>query len=79
MKSVWCAKDRQAAMDIAKGVSIGDLPEPGCTAAKAVDKGFALGVKIGIRGTPAIFLPDGRLLEGYVPANQLIKLLRTNT
>jgi thiol:disulfide interchange protein DsbC len=75
MKSVWCAKDRQKAMSIAKGITEGVLPKPGCPEARAVDQGFALGIKIEIRGTPAIFLPTGRLLEGYVPAKELVQLL----
>ena len=78
MRSVWCSKDKTGAMDIAKGISEGKLGASDCQGGDAVDKGFELGRKIGIRGTPAIFLPDGRLLEGYVPANQLIKIIFTD-
>ena len=78
LKSVWCAKDRQSAMNIAKGVSDGKLPSSNCNAANAVDKGFQLGVNIGLRGTPAIILSNGQAIEGYLPAEKLIQLVRSN-
>jgi len=36
---------------------------------------YALGNKIGVRGTPAILMEDGELLPGYVPAKDLAKYL----
>ncbi|MCW8963046.1 MAG: thioredoxin fold domain-containing protein [Gammaproteobacteria bacterium] len=78
MKAVWCAKDRTVAMDIAKGVNSGDIDMNGCMEAAAVDRGYEFGLKIGLRGTPAIILQNGRMLEGYVPADRLIELSRTN-
>ena len=77
LKSVWCAGDRQAAMNIATGIKQGKLPSGDCTAASAVDKGFQLGTKIGLRGTPAIILSNGQMIEGYLPAKQLAQLVRT--
>ena len=65
--SVWCAEDRNAAMDLAKA---GDEPE-----AKQCDNPVqaqkALGEQLGVRGTPTIFLEDGTILPGYVEAAQL--------
>jgi thiol:disulfide interchange protein DsbC len=78
LKSVWCAKDRNAAMDIAKGIVPGELSTKDCDAAAAVDRGYELGVKVGLRGTPAIILENGLMLEGYMPANKLITLSRSN-
>jgi thiol:disulfide interchange protein DsbC len=39
-----------------------------------VAKQYALGQTIGVSGTPAIVLANGRLIPGYQPAAQLAKL-----
>ncbi len=51
-----------------------EIPPPTCET-DAVDKNIALAKKLGIRGTPAIILPDGRLLTGNKKAEELIKLI----
>jgi thiol:disulfide interchange protein DsbC len=76
MRAVWCADDRRLAMDIAKGVASGQLVKGDCASATAVDAGYRLGQKIGIRGTPAIVFPDGSIQAGFVPANQVITRLK---
>jgi len=78
LKSVWCAKDRNAAMDIAKGISPGKLDTTDCDAAAAVDRGYQLGIEVGLRGTPAIILQSGLKVEGYMPSDKLIALSRSN-
>ncbi|NOZ26381.1 MAG: thioredoxin fold domain-containing protein [Nitrospirae bacterium] len=50
------------------------IPAPKCET-DAIDKNIALAKKLGIRGTPAIILPDGRLLSGNKTAADLIKLI----
>jgi len=75
MRAVWCAEDRRAAMDSAKGAGIGKLGSGDCTGVKAVDAGYGLGQKFGIRGTPAIVLPDGSIQPGYMPASRLLARL----
>jgi len=40
-----------------------------------VDKNIELAKRLGIRGTPAYILPDGRLETGYRPAEELIRLI----
>ncbi|UTW08855.1 thioredoxin fold domain-containing protein [Pseudomonas benzenivorans] len=65
--SVWCAKDRQAAMDLAKARK--DVPEAQCD--NPVAQQYALGQMIGVNGTPAIVLANGKLIPGYQPAPQL--------
>ncbi len=75
MRSVWCESDRAAAMTEAKsetGYLIGDTD---CDAAAAVATGYELGVEIGIGGTPAIILPDGRMIPGYQPYPNLLRAL----
>lgn len=36
---------------------------------------YALGLKLGVRGTPAIFLDNGEELDGYLPVPQLLQAL----
>ena len=75
MKSVWCAKDRQNALGVAKGTHSGTVDKKDCEAGKAVDDGYALGKSIAISGTPAILTEKGVLIEGYIPQKQLLKRL----
>ena len=75
LRSVWCAKDDTKAMDIAKGVDRGALPDGDCERADMVDKGFQLGREIGINGTPALFSENGTRFNGYVPHAELIPML----
>lgn len=70
LASVWCAKDRQDAMNKAKARQ--ELPPGKC--ANPVMKQFALGQAIGVNGTPAIVLANGQLIPGYQPAPQLAKV-----
>ena len=39
---------------------------------------YELGQSFGINGTPALVLPDGRLIPGYQPAAALVEALRQN-
>jgi len=75
MLSVWCSKDRNKAMNIAMGVSSGKLGNGNCGADKVFRAGFELGRKAGVKGTPAIYLPNGSLIGGYVPAQKIIESL----
>jgi thiol:disulfide interchange protein DsbC len=68
---VWCAPDHNAALTRAK--LGGSLPEPGC--ATPVSDHYALGQRIGVRGTPAIFNEAGDLIGGYLPPATLAKVL----
>lgn len=70
LASVWCAKDRQAAMGKAKASE--KLPAGTCD--NPVAKQYALGLSIGVQGTPAIILADGQMIPGYQPASQLAEL-----
>ncbi|MBI5888706.1 MAG: DsbC family protein [Deltaproteobacteria bacterium] len=40
-----------------------------------VDNNLKLGKELGLHGTPAIILPDGRLIPGYVPADVLLNMI----
>lgn len=72
MKAVWCAQDKQKAMSIAKGTVEGKLGKKECADSKAVDAGYEFGKRIGITGTPALILPNGQRIHGYIPVKQLL-------
>jgi thiol:disulfide interchange protein DsbC len=69
---VWCASDRHAAMNTAKaGKSVDSTTD--CV--NPVDDHMLLGSLVGVTGTPAMVLSNGKLVPGYVPADRLIKVL----
>lgn len=68
--SVWCSKDRQAAMNLAKARK--EVPSASCD--NPVAREYELGQTIGVNGTPAIILADGQLIPGYQPAPELAEL-----
>jgi thiol:disulfide interchange protein DsbC len=71
MVSVWCAEDRQQAITDAKAKK--EVKSATCN--NPVDKEYELGKRLGVSGTPAMLLPNGELVPGYVPAKQLIAFL----
>lgn len=76
MQSIWSTKERKDAFDNAyKGGKI----SPASSMVPYVQMQFNVGRKLGISGTPAIILPNGQLLSGYVPANELINILNRNS
>ena len=64
---VWCADDRIESVGIAKAG--GEVEYRECD--NPVSTHYELGQEIGIRGTPAIILDDGRTIAGYVPPRRL--------
>jgi thiol:disulfide interchange protein DsbC len=75
LRSVWCAEDRVAAANEAMQPGIQTVNDGRCARASAVDAGHRLGTSIQLRGTPGILLPDGRLIQGYRPAAELLQAL----
>jgi len=69
--SVWCSKDKQDALTKLKQ----DQPVPMATCDNPVAAQFQLGAQIGVNGTPALFLPNGKLMPGYLPPADLAKEL----
>jgi len=69
--SVWCEKDKQAAMTRSKAGET--LPKAECD--NPVKDEYELGQMIGVTGTPAIILEDGAMLPGYIPPAKLAKAL----
>lgn len=71
-ESVWCAKDRQKAMDDAK--LHGKVAQRRC-ADSPVKEQLDIGQKIGVTGTPAIVFSNGHLMPGYAPPRKLAAIL----
>ncbi|MGZ4959044.1 MAG: bifunctional protein-disulfide isomerase/oxidoreductase DsbC [Methylomonas sp.] len=69
--SVWCAADRNKALTAAKK---GEALEAK-TCNNPIDRHMALGEDFGMSGTPMIVTEKGNVLPGYVPAQQLAKIL----
>lgn len=72
LKQVWCADNSSEAMNAAKRGETLDAPAD-CD--NPVAQQYHLGGELGVRGTPAIIFPDGRLVPGYVPAERLAAML----
>jgi thiol:disulfide interchange protein DsbC len=71
MQSVWCAHNRNKAMNEAKQgmrVSPASCDNP-------VEQQYVLGQDIGVRGTPAIYTQRGQALPGYLPPDRLLQAL----
>ncbi len=69
--AVWCASDRVKAVGeakVGKAVAMKSCTNP-------IAENHAVAERLGVNGTPAIFLEDGRRLPGYVPADQMLTLL----
>lgn len=74
MEAVWCSKDRKSAITQAKsGV---DVKAPAC-GATPVAKQYALGEKLGVNGTPAVFTASGDYIGGYLPPDKLFEQVET--
>jgi thiol:disulfide interchange protein DsbC len=72
--SVWCAPNRQKALTDAKA----DRPVAKKSCTNPIAEDYALGKKVGVDGTPAVYGPDGTQLGGYLsPADMLAKLNRS--
>lgn len=72
LQQVWCSDNRSEAMTLAKEgkpiSSAADCDNP-------VAGQYALGQALGVQGTPAIILPNGQLVPGFVPPERLSAML----
>lgn len=71
--SVWCAKDRNAALTAAKK----DQKVEAKTCANPVDEHMALATSFDVKGTPMIITEKGTVYPGYLPAKQLLEILQS--
>lgn len=70
-ESVWCARDRAAALTLAK--EGGTVPEGHCKTPVASQ--YALGKEVGITGTPGVVFDTGELVPGYLAPNRMLRAL----
>ena len=70
--SVWCAKDRNAALTAAKNNQGVEKK----TCANPIDKHMQMAEEFGAQGTPMIVTENGNVSPGYVPAKQLAEILQ---
>jgi len=73
--SVWCADDRKSAMTLAKS----GKPVENRECDNPVESDMALGGQMGVSGTPALVLENGKMIPGYVPADRLIAILESQS
>ena len=71
MISVWCSDDRHKSLAQAKNGQ--NLPKRVCE--NPVLKHHAMGNQLGITGTPALVMPDGTLVPGYMDVDRLTAML----
>ncbi len=70
--SIWCADDRQLAMNNAKLRR--QFSPKSCT--NPIASQYQMTRQLGLTGTPALILSDGELLSGYMPYNDLHHYLK---
>lgn len=73
MVSVWCAKDKNKALDAAK--SDRKVENTTCTN-NSVVKDFELGMQMGVAGTPTLIFEDGTMVPGYLPPEKLLEVAK---
>ncbi len=71
--SVWCAKDRNAALTAAKK----DQGLEKKTCVNPVDKHMQLATEFEVKGTPMIVTENGNIYPGYLPAKELAQALQS--
>jgi thiol:disulfide interchange protein DsbC len=75
LQQVWCSDNRSEAMNRAKE---GQTISGAASCDNPVAGQYDLGRALGVQGTPAIILPDGQLVPGFVPPERLIAMLGLN-
>jgi thiol:disulfide interchange protein DsbC len=70
--TAWCSKDKQQALTLLKK----DQAMAPLTCENPVAAQYELGVKLGVNGTPAIWLPSGEIQPGYIPPEDLARELK---
>lgn len=70
--AVWCSPNRNDALTRAKN---GETVRSGKCDASPVMRDYELGDEFAVQGTPAIIMPSGEMLPGYLPPPMLLKRL----
>tara|TARA_Y100001935_G_scaffold13683_1_gene10432 strand:- start:298 stop:999 length:702 start_codon:yes stop_codon:yes gene_type:complete len=72
MVSAWCSNEKKESITNLKNDV--DIEMTNCE--NPVENHFEIGRRIGVTGTPAIVTQTGLLLPGYIPANELIAIIK---
>lgn len=72
-EQVWCSADRNDALTRAK---LGQELKTKPCANNPVARSYALGKDFALEGTPAIIMPDGEMVPGYLPPDALLEHLK---
>lgn len=67
-EAIWCAKDRAKAWEAF--MREGKMPEE-AKCDNPIERNIQLGERLGFNGTPTILLEDGKVIPGFLPAEQL--------
>lgn len=78
LEKIWCSEEPLLTMTKAKEGQKPTNVSVSASCRETVTAHIALGEKLGIRGTPALFTKDGEQVGGYVPPDQLISRLTGN-
>lgn len=75
MAAVWCAADRNSAMDeaVTRAEGKGGAAPKAASCDNPIADQYNLALEMGIQGTPAIILEDGAILSGYLSPQDLKK------
>lgn len=71
-KSIVCARS----LELLEASLAGKPVPPATCATRAVDQTIALAPELGIQSTPTLVLPNGLVMPGYKPADELIRRIR---
>jgi thiol:disulfide interchange protein DsbC len=74
-RAIWCSSDRAKAWD---DFMLRSTPPTGGTACETpIEKSLQMMRRFGVRGTPAIYLENGRHIGGFIPAEQIERALNS--
>lgn len=76
MTSAWCSNDKKKAITDLK---LGFLVDEKVCSEHPVEKHFELGRSLGVNGTPSIITETGKLIPGYLPPEELLNQLDSNS
>lgn len=72
MQQAWCSDNVSEALSQAFN---NETLSANASCDNPVAKQYALGLEMGVKGTPAIVLPDGQMVPGFVPPERLSAML----
>jgi|TARA_B110000438_G_scaffold12208_1_gene11965 thiol:disulfide interchange protein DsbC len=74
-EQIWCSNDRNKALTLAKIDQKFDSRD--CDSS-SISENYMLGQVVGLQGTPAIVLEDGTMVNGYVSATELSRIISSS-